>query len=129
MVCAAKGGMTKSEILYHLSTWEVQGGLAPLVGKQMDLTDNTWAGVKIEHLPFGMALGVVDLVDCIRTDDMTLAQMHTAQHFGDFSLGRYAWRLDNVQPFKNPRPITGGQRIFNIKSPWITGQAMANTLR
>jgi hypothetical protein len=113
-ICAAKGGLTLIDAIHCLSRWDFQGGLAPLVGMQLDLTASTWPGVKIEHLPFGMALGVVDLVDCLRTDDLTLAQIATDRPFGDFSLGRYAWRLENVRPFEKPLPVKGRQGFFNI---------------
>ena len=115
VICAAKGGLSKTELIHQLCFWSFQGGLAPLVGKPLDLTGKSWPGVSIDHLPFGAALGIVDLVDCIRTDDLTLGQIGTDKPFGDFSLGRYAWKLENVRPFDKPIQVKGKQGFINIQ--------------
>ena len=115
VICAAKGGLPKAELIHQLCCWSFQGGLAPLVGKPLDLSAKTWSGVEIGNLPFGMALGVVDLVDCIKTDDITQAQIGTDRPFGDFGLGRYAWRLENVRPFEKPLPVKGKQGFFDME--------------
>ena len=34
--------------------------------------------------------------------------------FGDFSPGRFAWRLENVRAFKEPLSIRGKQGLFDV---------------
>ncbi|HBA70804.1 MAG TPA: 2-oxoglutarate dehydrogenase E1 [Geobacter sp.] len=114
VICAAKGGLSKGELIHQLCFWHFQGGLAPLVGLPLNLTGTSWPGVKAEHLPFGAALGTVDLVDCIPTDKLTLGQIGTDSPFGDFSLGRFGWILENVRPFDKPMPVVGRQGLFNF---------------
>ena len=36
-------------------------------------------------------------------------------HFGDYTPGRYAWILEDVQPLKEPVPAKGMQRLWNWK--------------
>lgn len=79
------------------------------------------AGVRIEHLPFGKALGIIDLVDIRPTDDLTQAEIGNERLWGDFSLGRYAWFLENKRAFKNPLPIKGRQRLFEVDDRLLEG--------
>lgn len=114
LICAAKGGLPKSELIYLLSRWDMQGGLAPLIGRPLDLTSQTWAGIKPEHLNFGKAVAIVDLIDCRRTEDMNLGEIQAEQFFGDFSPGRYAWKLilkESIEPFS----VRGKQGFFDVE--------------
>lgn len=115
VICAAKGGLAKRELLFELSCWSMQGGLAPLVGEPLDLTGKSWPGVKLEHLSFGKALCVVDLVDCIKTDDLALGQIGTDKPFGNFGLGRFAWKLENVRILEPPFEVKGKQGFFEVE--------------
>jgi len=117
LICAAKGGLPKYDLIHYMSFWSFQGGLAPLVGEPRDMTFKTWAGVKKEHLNFGKAVAIVDLVDCKRTDDMTLAEIEIDKHFGNFSLGRYAWKLKLIDGSFEPFPVKGTQGFFNVEIP------------
>ncbi len=130
VICAAKGGMTKGEEFdmieskWFSSAWEFQGALAPLVGKPLDLdmkmygcNGRGWPGVKIADLPRGKALGIVDLVDCRRTDDLTQGDFAKEKSFGNYDLGRFAWKLENVRPFVVPFPVVGRQGFFQVEIP------------
>ncbi len=96
-----------------LSIWQFQGGLAPLVGKPLDLTGSSWSGVMDYDLPRGAILATCELVDCIPTDDLTQKQIGTDAPFGDFSLGRYAWILENVKPLEVPVPAKGALSLWD----------------
>jgi len=113
LICAAKGGIPKSELIFLLSCWNFQGGLAPLVGKPLDLTFRSWPGVKIEDLNFGKAVAVVDLVNCKPTGKLTQEEIGTDEPFGDFSMGRFAWQLENVVAIE-PFPVKGMQGLFEV---------------
>lgn len=79
-------------------------------------------------LPFGAALGVVEVVavwrtneaglQCVRRTDAPIAgradlPMHTRQ-FGDFSPGRTLLQLQNVRPLSRPLPMRGRQGLFTL---------------
>jgi hypothetical protein len=95
------------QLLSMLSLWHIQGGLAPLVGKPLDLTGNSWAGINEDHLPKGFIIATCNLVDCIPTDNFTQKQIEFEKHFGDFSTGRFGWILENVITLDKPIPAKG----------------------
>jgi DNA adenine methylase len=73
----------------------------------------TQAGYRTwEDLPFGMALGVVDLIGIERTEDARHIS-RTERAFGDYDDGRFAWYLANPRPFQQPIPMRGYQGLFD----------------
>ncbi len=67
------------------------------------------------NFPHGYALAVCDLVDCIEmTPEFIAQQSQTELKSGDWQIGRYAWKLENVQPITEPLPIKGKQGLFNV---------------
>lgn len=63
----------------------------------------------------GKAVAVCDLVDCIPiTHDFRARQTQLELDCGNWALGRWAWRLDNVRAIDPPIPIKGHQRLWNI---------------
>ena len=92
-------------------------GLAPLLGLPLDFTrppnfTGRANGCLAKAIPFGCLIGVGDLVNCIRVEDMTPEQEERARDFGDFSPGRFAWEFRNVFRFKTPVPAKGHQGFF-----------------
>lgn len=116
LICAAKKGLSYSELNHYLAIWEFQRGLAPLLGHALNLSaDNwTWAGVGIENLQFGNAVAIVELEGCIPTEELTLGECGTDWPFGDFSGGRFAWRLRLVEKIE-PFPVRGAQGLFEVQ--------------
>jgi hypothetical protein len=104
----------------YLNIWEIQTGLAPLTGKPLDLSRLSWPGVEDKHLPLGVVLAVCNLVDCIPTENLTQGQIGTDRPFGDFSLGRYGWILDNVKPLSRPIPAKGNLGLWDWMPPGDT---------
>lgn len=41
--------------------------------------------------------------------------------FGDYSPGRWAWRLADPQPINPPAPVTGQRGFFHLPQGWLTG--------
>jgi len=115
LICAAKKGMTKAELLYHLSLVPIQRGLAPLAGRPLDLETGGWSGIGMEHLFFGKAVAVVDLIDCKRTEDLTLSEVGADKHFGNFGYNRYGWKLKLIEAIKEPFDVKGSQGFFNVE--------------
>jgi activating signal cointegrator 1 len=114
LICAAKRKRIY-ELIHLLSCWPFQGGLAPLVGKPLDMTFKTWAGVEIEDLNFGKAVAVVNLYDCVPVEDLSLGEVMPERHFGDFSPGRYGWKMELIEAIE-PFEVTGSQGYFSV--PW-----------
>lgn len=103
-----------TELQSHLFTRQMYGGLAPLVGKPLDFTFNTYIDVtKIKNLYKGAIIATCNLIDCVPVENLTLKDIEIEQYYGDFSPGRVAWILDNVKPLKEPIKAKGKQRIWN----------------
>jgi hypothetical protein len=75
-----------------------------------------------ESLPLGAILGVVDLVECLFTSDGSARRLHpwiervhpVEKMLGDFSPGRYGWRLANPRPLSEPIPALGMQGLWTL---------------
>ena len=70
-----------------------------------------------ENLPTGAVLGTVELYNTIKTDDIRHKMERVELAVGDFSPGRYAWRLSNVNKFDKPIPAKGSQGFWNWTKP------------
>lgn len=66
-----------------------------------------------DWLPLGKIVAVVDLVDCRHISEHN-APPNPEMGFGDYTPGRWMWKLENVRRLEKPVPIRGRQRIFNI---------------
>lgn len=73
-------------------------------------------GYNSENLPTGVILATCKLSDCLKvTENLAMAafldnhEMVTDNeyYFGDFSEGRYAWELQDIQALKNSIPAKG----------------------
>lgn len=120
VICAAKGGLGKSELYATLVDEIFQRALFPILGLSQGLSIKEFANAAMGILPRGKALGCVDLVDCIGTD---LIGDHSDIPFGDFSHGRFAWRLEKVRRFDKPVPVKGKQGFFKIDLKAVGGLA------
>lgn len=69
----------------------------------------------LSALPLGCALAVADLTRIYRTEDAAPDQSARELAFGDWSPGRYCWRMDNVRPFPEPIPVKGAQGLFTVE--------------
>jgi len=64
-------------------------------------------------LPKGAIVAVCELEKCLPTNlPMSFTAIETM--LGDFSPGRFAWRLVNVRGLKRPYFVVGHQGIFNV---------------
>jgi DNA N-6-adenine-methyltransferase (Dam)/ASCH domain len=65
--------------------------------------------------PHGKAIAVCDLVDCVpMTAEFIASQSRTEILCGDWQVGRYAWKLENIQPITEPFAVKGKQGLFNV---------------
>jgi hypothetical protein len=68
------------------------------------------------NLPFGEAVAIADLTKIIPNKNCFPAQMDGAMPFGDFSPGRFAWKLENIRAI-DPFPVRGKQGLFDVEVP------------
>lgn len=65
------------------------------------------------NLPFGKVVAIAQLTDCIKmTQEFIDAQSEIEIACGDWQVGRYAWKLENVQPIE-PIECKGMQGLFD----------------
>lgn len=65
----------------------------------------------------GVAVCIVDLAICYPTDGfMMVPETDPERHFGDFSPGRFAWKLENVRRL-HPFSVRGRQGLFDVQMP------------
>lgn len=75
-------------------------------------------------LPYGFALCIVEVVDCVSTDMLVLRNLGSAEYeLGNYGRGRYAWITRNCRKLKVPVPIKGQQGFWNL-SPELTVQIL-----
>ena len=61
------------------------------------------------RLFFGAVLGTVEIVDCIPVGDLIDKLSEQERLLGDYTLGQFAWVLQNPVMFDNPIPARGFQ--------------------
>lgn len=70
----------------------------------------------ISSIPLGMIVGSVEIVDCLLVEKVpTLTDKERA--FGDYTPGRYAWKLSDPVVFKRPIPCRGHQGFWDEALP------------
>lgn len=64
--------------------------------------------------PMGCILATAELVDCIRITAEYRATLTSDElALGDYTLGRYAWKMANVRELPEPIPAKGRQGLWN----------------
>lgn len=72
--------------------------------------------MKLDGLPLGAVVGVGILEGCSRTEDVAgLTELQRG--FGDYSPGRFAWKITRFQEFSPAVPATGAQGIWRWTAP------------
>jgi hypothetical protein len=87
-----------------------------------DILSSEFGGHWGMDLPTGALLGMVDLIDCIPSENLynvsgplLTADDPTDMACGDFTSGRFAWRRGPVYSvFRQPIPFRGHQSLFNV---------------
>lgn len=62
-------------------------------------------------------LGVVRVVDVHHVEDRRLFISKEERGLGDWSEGRYAWEVEALEVFEQPRRASGSQKLWNVKLP------------
>lgn len=66
------------------------------------------------RLPFGGIVCKVELLDCLPTEEASLEISALERHYGDYSPGRFAWKLKLLRVFEEPIPYRGAQGLFYV---------------
>lgn len=64
-------------------------------------------------MPLGAIVCIGDLTDCIPTSLVP----RNEQRFGDFTPGRFAWKIEHVKTLLNPIEIRGKQGLWDWTPP------------
>jgi hypothetical protein len=75
-----------------------------------------------KDFPFGAVVAIGDLTEIYATRDLHLEGV--AALFGDFTPGRYAWKIGNVQILKTPYTLRGQQGLWDLP-PHITDDLLS----
>jgi len=68
-----------------------------------------------DQLTLGAIIGIAILEDCIPTDSGRCEEWQQERHFGDFHLGRYAWKLKYPTPLAVSIPLRGTLGVFDVQ--------------
>lgn len=104
LICASKKRIPELPELLNLPAFK--RGLSPLRQPGDRIVKDL-----LGRLSFGMAVAVVDLVDCVRAESVESFPFDERE-FGDYTPGRWAWITKSVRRVE-PFPITGHQGIWN----------------
>lgn len=103
----------------------------PLYDAYKNFMDIVSPLLDLDNLQYGAVLGTIDLVDCLKVTDYDgkMAQLvssiadkdpkyiyGTELMLGDFTEGRYAWKLEKIHIFDHPIPTKGKQGLWNWKA-------------
>ena len=80
-----------------------------------------------EGMPLGAIIGTVEIVDCVPVEMIRRQLSQEERSRGDFSNGRYAWRLENARILKRPIALRGWQGFWNLSDSMT--QDIENCLR
>src|SRR4030042_1079225 len=120
LICAAKGGLPKAELREILQDGVIQEGLYHIKDWQRKKNNgmlSEWSISPYVHtsdLNFGKAVAIVEIIDCIKTDDIWMDVLGVQKHYGDFFPGRFAWRIEMIKNDFEPFPMRGRQGFFSV---------------
>jgi len=62
----------------------------------------------------GFVLAVGQLADCVAVESLDGRIDQYERAYGDFTPGRWAWRLDDVRRLRSPLPFRGAQGLYDV---------------
>lgn len=69
-------------------------------------------GLDPDTLPRGAIVGSVDIIDSVRAEDLEVSA--NERRVGDYSPGRWGWKLDDVRALPKPVPAKGALSFWNV---------------
>lgn len=103
----------RGPIAIHAAMRDIFDGLAlitvPIALKIKEALRCEWV-----DMPRGAIIATGELVDCIKITPEFVAELSPDElALGDYTLGRYAWKLANVKRLPEPIPTKGKQGLWN----------------
>lgn len=86
------------------------------VPKNNERINNLLSLLKDKNFKYGSIIAEAEIIDCIYMDEMFLEKIkNNPQEYicGEYSIGRYAWILDNIKILPEPIPAKGSLGIWN----------------
>lgn len=86
------------------------------VSKKDERINNLVSLLEDKDFKYGHIIAEAELVDCIYMDEQFLKEIkENKQEYicGEYSLGRYAWKLSNIKVLDKPIPAKGNLGIWN----------------
>ncbi len=75
-----------------------------------------------DPLPFGAALGIVDVVDCVASTTKAGRELRRKTAWASAD-SNYYFVLANRRPFPQPIPLKGSQGLFRVSDPTVLAAA------
>ncbi len=66
------------------------------------------------NLPFGAIVAVVDVVDCVPTEQAMPGLSVREEAWGNYGPGRFAWITENLRQLCEPLPMKGRQGFWTL---------------
>ena len=108
LICAAK----TREMDYMVANADFEKGLQKLFWNVTDIKYPV--RIKEELLNFGKAVALVELIRCEPTENLSFSDFSKEEMFGDYSPGRFAWKLRMIKNDFEPFPVKGSQGLFEV---------------
>lgn len=71
-------------------------------------------GQLLTYFDYGKVIATAELVEChLITEEYLSTLSDTEKALGDYTLGRYAWELKNIEVLQEPVPAKGQQGLWN----------------
>lgn len=103
----------------HWST-AYRGPIAIHAAKTMDLAgapdllcQHVFGQFWPKELPTGVVVAIGELTDVLQTERVADHITPADRAAGNFTRGRFAWRIERVRRLANPIPLVGRQGLFN----------------
>jgi len=86
-------------------------------------TKDDWEFMQHEHsignlyppgLPLGAIIGLATIVSCERTEYWRPLISELEDSYGDYSNGRWGWKLAEIEPFEKPIPCKGSLGLWTV---------------
>lgn len=103
---------------YETRTWKTnyRGKVAIHASiKKLDTPRSDLAkSYKLSDLRFGQFVAIADLTDCVlMTKEFINSQTDQEKAFGNWNIGNYAWKLENIQIIDKKEIVHGKQGFWN----------------
>jgi hypothetical protein len=73
----------------------------------------------VGQLPLGQIVAIANLVDCKPTEDVAAELSGLERLYGNYTPGRWAWFLANIECVPSPIPCRGALGLWQVPAPVI----------